>query len=259
MSWASRRQLIGLSIIILALGAGLFAYIQPRVTVAPTCFDLEMNGSESGVDCGGSCINFCTNEITEPTVLWVRPFAVTDSVHTAMAMIENRNAAAQIALPYEFRLYDAKGIFVARAQGVAMIPPSGRYAIVETGIQTGRAEVVSALIEFGQPKQPWKRIDPKIEELRVSTGGISLQSEGPIPRLFVTLSNPSPTVTFRNIATIAVLYDVNGNAVAGSKTSTSILYPGASREVVFTWPRPISVPIVRYEIIPILDVFSTEL
>lgn len=257
MSWAIKRQIIGLLIILAAIGGGVFAYVYPRVNVAPTCFDLEMNGDEDGVDCGGSCVNFCTAQIIEPTILWVRPFAVTDTVHTAMAMIENRNTAAQIALPYEFRLYDAKGIFVARAQGTAIIPPSGRYAIVETGIQTGKATVVSAAIEFGKPTTPWKRIDAEIEKLRVSTGGISLETEGTIPRLFATLSNNSPTVTLRNISTAAVLYDVNGNAIAGSKTFTSSLAPLGSRDVVFTWPRPIPAPVVRYEIIPVVDVFST--
>ncbi len=259
MFWAMRRQLVILGIILVALGVGVFAYVHPRVTVAPTCFDLEMNGDEDGVDCGGSCVNFCTAQISEPTILWTRPFAVTDSVHTAMAMIENRNSAGQIALPYEFRLYDAKGIFVARAQGTAIIPPSGRYAIVETGIQTGKATVVSAAIEFGKPTSPWKRIDPEIEKLRVSTSAISLEADGSIPRLFATLSNNSPTVTLRNISTAAVLYDINGNAVAGSKTFTSSLTPLASRDIVFTWPRPIGVPVVRYEIIPVVDIFSTKL
>jgi hypothetical protein len=259
MPWALKRQIFVLLIILTVIGGGVFSYVYPRVTVAPTCFDLEMNGDEDGVDCGGSCVNFCTNQITNPTILWVRPFAVTDSVHTAMAMIENRNSAGQISLPYEFRLYDARGVFVARAQGTAIIPPSGRYAIVETGIQTGKATVVSAQIEFGKTTTPWKRIDPNIEALRVSTANIAMEADGPIPRLFVTLGNNSPTVTLRNIATAAVLYDVNGNAIAGSKTFTSSLAPLETRDVVFTWPRPISVPVVRYEIIPIVDVFSTKL
>ena len=259
MSWAIRRQIIGALIILAALGAGIFAYVHPRVTVAPTCFDLEMNGNEDGVDCGGTCINFCSSQISTPTILWTRPFAVTDSVHTVMAMIENRNSAGQIALPYEFRLYDEKGVFVARAQGTAIIPPAGRYAIVETGIQTGKATVVSAAIEFGKTTTPWKRIAPEIEKLRVSTSDISLQSDGTIPRLFAKLSNNSSTVTLRNISTAAVLYDTNGNAVAGSKTFTSSLAPLSSRDVVFTWPRPIPVPVVRYEIIPVVDVFSTTI
>ena len=86
---------------------------------------------------------------------------------------------------------------------------------------------------------------------------MSLDTSGTIPRLFVTLGNPSPTVTLRNIATTAVLYDANDNAITASKTFLESIPPGGSVPVVFTWPKAIATPIVRWEITPVIDVFTT--
>ena len=258
MTWAGKRQLIIALVVAVAIGGAAFAYIYPKVNVAPTCSDMKQNGTETGVDCGGICARACVAEVIPPTVLWTRAFKIADSVYTAAASVENRNDVANAAIPYEFRLYDTKGIFVARQSGTVLLPPSGRYTIVETGIQTGNAVVGRAIVTFGTPKYAWQKIDPAIQKLRVSTSQISLDTDGVIPRLFVTLGNPSPTVTLRNISVAAVLYDQNGNAVTASKTFVSSISAEGKENIVFTWPKAFSTPIVRWEITPIIDVFATK-
>lgn len=258
MNWAAKRQLIIALIVVVVTGAAAFAYIYPKVNVAPTCSDMKQNGSETGVDCGGICARACMAEVVPPTVLWTRAFKIAESVYTAAASVENRNDVANAAIPYEFRLYDTKGVYVARQSGTVLLPPSGRYTIVETGIQTGNAVVGRATITFGTPKYAWQKIDPAIQKLRVSTSQISLDTEGAIPRLHATLGNPSPTTTLRNIVVAAVLYDQNGNAVTASKTFVSMIDAEGEEQVVFTWPKAFSTPIVRWEITPIIDVFATK-
>ena len=258
MSWSSRRRSVIVFILVVLLGGLAFWHYAPQLFKAPSCTDGKRDGDEVGVDCGGSCVNFCASQVQSPTVLWSRAFKVADSVYTAVASIENTNSAAIRSLPYEFRLYDAQGILVARVDGTALVPPSGSYAVVETGIQTGTATVVSTTFTFGNATVPWVRIDPAVASLRVTTSNISLDTTGPIPKLAATLTNPSPTAILRNLNVAAILYDANGNAVTASKTFIPSIGPQGSTSVVFTWPQALSAPVVRYDIIPVIDVFATS-
>jgi hypothetical protein len=161
-------------------------------------------------------------------------------------------------MPYEFRLYDEKGVFVARVQGSAVIPPSGSYAIVETGIQTGTANITSTTFEFGKSTVPWMRIDGEISKLRLSSSNIALDTTGVVPRLSATLLNASPTTTLRGVSVAAILYDANNNAITASKTFVPEFVPQTSQSVFFTWPKAIATPVVRYDILPTINVFTSS-
>ena len=78
-----------------------------------------------------------------------------------------------------------------------------------------------------------------------------------IPKLTATLTNPSVTTTLNNTSVAAIMYDGSDNAINASKTFVPKLAPGASVPIFFTWPQPITTPIVRYDIIPIIDIFHT--
>ena len=258
MSWAARRRLLIVLVILVVVGMGVFYKLSPIIFQAPMCTDGTQNGTETGIDCGGSCTNLCGSEVKVPTVLWARSFAVTDSVYNAIAYVENKNDAATRAIPYEFRLYDSKGIFVARVGGTAIIPPLGRYAIVETGIQAGETAVERTTFQFASTPAPWERITTEVATLKVSTGNIKLDTSGAIPRLSASVTNPSPTVALHNTVVAAILYDKNDNAVNVSRTFIPILAPGTTSSVFFTWPRALGAEIVRYELVPIIDVFNTQ-
>ena len=257
MSWSSKRQSFIVLLIAVILGGMVFWHYTPVIFANPSCTDGKQDGTEVGVDCGGSCSNFCSSQIKDPTILWSRSFKVAPSVYTAVASIENENDAGNQSMPYEFRLYDANGIFVSRVDGTAIIPPSVSYAIVETGIQTGNADVASTTFVFGKPAHPWMHIDPNVEKLRLSTSNINLDTTGPVPKLSATLTNSSPTAFIRNTTVAAILYDANGNAITASKTFVPSIAAQGTYPVVFTWPEPIATPVVRYDILPIIDVFTS--
>lgn len=255
MSWSSRRQLIIIFIVLVVIGGIVFLFLSPTIFKQATCFDFKQNGSEAGVDCGGDCQNLCSEQAKNPIVLWTRAFPVTESVYNAVAYIENQNDAGIEALPYEFRLYDERGIFVARVNGTALIPPQGRYAIVETGIQTGSATISTTNIQFSQSAEPWKRIPENIRALRVASSDTVMEGESSIPKLRAVLTNPSPTIGLYDISVSAILYDKDDNAINASKTFLPRLPAGGEANISFTWPRPLSVPVVRYDIIPVIDIF----
>ena len=258
MSWSLRRQLLIIFLALIVFSGVIFVYLYPVIFKAPMCTDGKKNGTETGVDCGGDCTNLCTNETKNPTVVWTRSFQVTEDVYNAIAYIENPNDAAIAALPYEFRLYDPKGTYITRVDGTAVIPPSGRYAIVETGIKTGNAVVGSTTFEWQTPTVPWQHISPSISSLRIKTSDISLNTSMSVPKLFATISDSSPVIPLRNIQVVAVLYDGSDNAVTISKTFVHTLEPEQDMPIYFTWPKSFTAPIVRYEIIPVIDVFATQ-
>ena len=94
MSWRAKRQ-IGVIFIFLAVAAVVLAiFLYPILVKKPTCFDTKMNGTETGVDCGGTCMKFCSADIKQPVVLWSRSFKVTDGLYNAAAYVQNQNPTA---------------------------------------------------------------------------------------------------------------------------------------------------------------------
>lgn len=260
MNWAVRRRIIIVLVVLAFLSSVTFYKLYPIIFKPALCTDLKQNGGEVGVDCGGPCNNFCAIEIKIPTLLWSRSFPVTDTVYNAVAYVENKNNAATKAIPYEFRLYDNNGILISRVDGVTLIPPLGRYAIVETGIKIGGPSVIVARTTFEFSSRPalWEKVPKVAERINVLTSDIKLDTSGTVPKLSATIYNPSPTVTLQNTVVAAILYDEKNNAVNTSRTIVPVLEPGAKTPIYFTWPRSLSAPIVRFELLPIIDVFNTQ-
>ena len=139
-----------------------------------------------------------------------------------------------------------------------MVPPLGRFVVVETGISTGNAAVGVTEFSFSTTPAVWEHIPEAVSRLRISTSEAAFDTSGVVPRLSATLLNSSLTTTLENTTVGAVLYDADDNAINVSKTFIPELKPGAKTQVVFTWPHAFSTPVVRYDIVPIIDVFHTE-
>lgn len=258
MTWAGRRQLFIALLIFGSIFSFLFWHFRSVIYVAPLCTDGKQNGDEVGVDCGGSCINFCSSQIKNPIVIWRRAFPVTDSVYNAVAYIENGNDAAIQSIPYEFRLYDDKGSFITRVQGTTALNPLGRYAIVETGIKVGNLKVEKTTFEFGKPTAQWVRVPEEIKKLRTSVDDVKITDTQTMPKVSASIRNTSPTVTLSDTYISAILYDANDNAINVSRTYVDTLHPNEAIPIYFSWPKPFGSTVARYEIIPLLDIFHTK-
>lgn len=258
MPWSLRRQIFIIFLLLFIFSGVVFWYVRPIIFAVPTCTDGKKDGDETGIDCGGSCVNLCTDEVKPPIVVWERSFLISDDVYNSVAYIENQNDAAISEMPYEFRLYDTKGTYVTRYDGTAIIPPSGRYVIMATGIKVGNATIGSTTFDFKTPSIPWQRIKPEISSLRVGTSNLSFATSTSVQKLNATIQNKSLTIPITNLEVAAILYDKDDNAVNISETYIHTLPAQAQMPIYFTWPRPFAVPVVRYEIIPIIDVFNTK-
>lgn len=195
----------------------------------------------------------------EISIIWSRSFRVVPGRYNAVAYIENQNKNAAIAkINYRFRFADADNIYIGKREGFTFIPPAGRFAIFEPAIDIGNSIPVYTTFEFTEiPK--WLQVETeKIKQLQVLVSDISLVNEATTPRLSVTLKNDS-LFTIPEVSVIALLYDVSGNAISGSRTYLDKLAPEQNTKINFTWPEPLPDGVIAKEIIPMYNIFSVKL
>lgn len=263
MTWAQARRL-RYSSIVLAVLIAIGGFVYYKVTdVVPTCFDGRKNGDELGVDCGGGCSLYCANTFADPKVRWVRTFPVTPGLVHAIAYIEHGypTAAAREAT-YSFKLYDERNSLIIERTGVTYIGPMGKSAIVDTLIPIGAATPARVQFAFTAPMR-WQKILSSFASLVIKTDRTSLEIEPKTTRapattrLAATLENQS-RYSFDTIDVIAILYDVNGNALAVSKSILPELPAQQNTMVYFTWPYEVE-GVSRIEILPRINPFDSTL
>lgn len=259
MTWAFKRQTFYVGVFIALLLVFGFLIIYPYVNKTPTCADNKQNGTETGVDCGGSCARACLSEVDKISVLWARAFRVVPGRYNAVAYLENHNKNTAVnKISYRFRFADANNIYVGKREGSTYVPPSGKFAVFEPGIDIGNSIPVYTTFEFTQIPE-WTVVpQKKINQLQVLVSNIALINEETSPVLSATIKNNSFFV-IPEIDVIAILYDENRNAVSASRTYLDSLTAEEKRDVNFTWPEPLSRTVVAKEIIPLYNIFLVKL
>lgn len=258
MTWALRRQILYIFLLIsvfLVLGYWVY-YPKER---APSCFDNTQNGLETGIDCGGICARACIAEVDPLKVLWSRSFKVVDGRYNALAYIENQNKNTIVKkINYKFRFADANNIYIGKREGSAYVPPSGRFAVFEPGIDVGNSTPVYTTFEFTEVPD-WRTVSgDKINQLKLLVSNISLTDEDTVPKLSASIKNNS-FFTIQGMDIVTILYDANHNAVSSSRTFLDSLLPNESKDVNFSWPEPFSSKVIEKEIIPTYDIDSAKL
>src|SRR3989338_7543276 len=130
MTWALKRQLSYIGILILFFGIFAFLIIYPGSKETPTCFDGRQNGTETGVDCGGTCARACLFESGQVSVRLARAFEVIPGRYNAVAYLTNHNKNLSAGrVKYQFRFADKDNVYLGRREGYTYIPP-GRDLVV---------------------------------------------------------------------------------------------------------------------------------
>jgi uncharacterized protein YegL len=239
-SWSHRRQLLYLLIpLVLALGA--YAFIYSKYIYSPaTCFDGVKNGTETGVDCGGTCALLCKGDVLTPVVLWAKSFNVSGSVWNSVAYIQNSNLTSSAkSVQYVFRLYDANNAVVVTRTGSIDIPANKTFAVFEGGISTGN--VVIKHTDFSFSNDPTWQVDTtKSPNLSISNDPVVNASTS--PKISGTITNQT-LETVGPVELVALIFDGRQNAIGASKTVIDPLASGASSNFIFTWPHPFPVGI----------------
>lgn len=249
MSWALRRRFIILGIIAAAVALALGFFYFTIIHVPPSCTDNKQNGTEEGVDCGGTCTYLCTASEAEPSVRFVRPVSPMSGRTDVIAYIDNPNAnAAAKRLPYTIELYDSQNVVVAKKDGTVDLPPNSTVPIFVPDFYTGDHAVARAFLTFDEPSHYWYRYQetrtlPKVANVVLTTSNT--------PRITATAVNTGAT-SVGGTYFVATVFDTEGNAIAASQTIATGIPAQGSVELTFTWPSAFSGTVSRIEVVPLV-------
>lgn len=257
MSWASRRQFKYATGVIIFLGLIVFAFAYPYIFKKPTCSDKKQNGVETGIDCGGTCSLVCKSDISEPNVLWSRAFHVTGTTYNLVAFVENRNNDAGVVnAPYEFKVYDTNNKFLGRKEGRTFIPPNQQFAVFESRFDAGQSQIKNVTFEFN-PALTWIKKEPTLQTLKINVSKIIFNDDKDTPSLTAVVNNDS-IYDIPGFDVVAILYDIDRNAINASKTTKGKLSSNVSLPLVFTWPEALSSFPVTKDVLIQINPFSVS-
>ncbi len=255
MSWAMRRQFTYLSIILGVLLLILFWIFYPMIFKKPTCFDNKQNGTETGIDCGGSCSLICSVDTTNPVVVWSRAFPVTANIYNLASYVENRNQSAAVEkADYEFLIYDTNNKLIGRRTGSTFIPPNQPFVVFEPRFNSGEVEVKSISFEFISPLA-WHKKEPILNTLPIKVDKIVLENNFNLPRLTANIKNDS-IYDLPSFSVVGILYDIDHNVINLSKTEKDGLLSNANLPVSFTWPEALTGDPVKNDILIQVNPFT---
>lgn len=244
-SWSTKRKygyfLVVIGILAFAIGVPFFFFFYK----APTCSDGKQNGNERGVDCGGACSRLCPADFSSPKVIWAYAVKVVPGVYNLLAYIQNPNQSVEaVSLPYIFRMYDDEGILVAEKEGRAFVPAGQKFAVFESGVRTGERLPAKTIFEF--TNVPEWRIGGIFSQVRMLSVNLD---QGKNPSAEAKVKNDTVDRSFSNITAFIILYNKDDNRVNFSKTIIDNIAPGEQKSIYFTWPEPLSEPVVRSEVL----------
>ncbi|OHA22817.1 MAG: hypothetical protein A3C72_02800 [Candidatus Taylorbacteria bacterium RIFCSPHIGHO2_02_FULL_43_32b] len=199
----------------------------------PNCFDNMKNQDEFGVDCGGSCAKVCTNEIAQISPDWVRFFEVKYGVYSVAVRAQNPNNLVAFSVPYRIKLYGSTGLLLGERDGEVYIPPNQAFGIFEGAISVPNDKPARVTFEW-RDKTNWVKNSAVNKPMVIKDVIRSFNGPG-FPRVTALMENTS-LQTVRNVRGVAIVYDLNGNAIAASKTIIDKVAGGGKAEMVFSWP-----------------------
>lgn len=257
MSWASKRRAQYLFGVFLFFGLILFLILYPYIFKKPTCADGKQNGTETGVDCGGSCLSMCPNDVSEPIVVWARAVPVIDNIYNLVALVENPNKISAIEnAKYEFRVYNTNNELVGVREGSTFISPNKRFAVFEPRFDLGEGTLKSVTFDFIAPYD-WVKKETKLDTLPIRNENIVFENSADYPSLSLSVKNDS-IYNLPEFDVISILYDIDGNVINASKTHKNPLASGEASSVFFTWPKHFdSIPVVK-DIFVLINPFNVS-
>lgn len=203
----------------------------------PTCTDSLQNGEEKGVDCGGGCVQICPADVSLPQLRWAKSFEVNEGQYNVVAYIDNKNQTAGTPeLRYTIKLYSGDEV-VKEITGQAILPPNSIYPIFEGRVFVDKDKPVTSTSVVLEPVELW--LPASAERDQFNTTDINLTGADSKPQLRVEIENTTLTDA-RDIVVVATIFNDDGEAVTASQTSVEYLAALASKDIIFTWPKPIA-------------------
>lgn len=235
MEWSKKRKIFYVAAFVGVIALVLIPAVYLIVYKEPTCFDGAQNGSEAGIDCGGSCALYCTFEMKPLRIVWAKPFLFAPGHYDIGAYVENPNQSAGIpSLRYTVRAFDAEGEEVAERTGVLEVGP-GSPALLFEGNFSSETLPVRAEVDFDPAYQSaWRKA--KRAETKLVTKNYAIRYSDAGPRFDAVVVNTDPVTPAGRTVVGAIILDGTRNPVAVSRTIVDGIANGGEQPVFFTWP-----------------------
>jgi Mg-chelatase subunit ChlD len=210
------------------------------------CFDGLAGKRERGMDCGGECVRICAADVIPPKIEWADSFEIVPGQYNAVAYVENANKlAATPELAYVFELLEGDEVVAVR-EGKTILPPDSVYPIFEGRIYTTDGRKVTSTRLTLKAADMW--IPANVGREQFKTSNIELLQADTKPRLEARIENTEVTAA-EEVEVVATLFNALGEPVTASQTFVDSLAARTIKDVVFTWPQPLT-KTIRSCIIP---------
>jgi hypothetical protein len=188
----------------------------------------------------------CPAQYIPLNVLWTRYSRVTEGSYNVLAYVENPNInAGANNLSYTFKLYDKDGALISQRDGVTFAPASKIMAVFEPDLQTGSR--IPTRVDFSLTS-PAVWVKQTSSENGLFTSQSVISQENSSPRFSAVLTN-STVNQIKKVEAVGIVYDIEGNTIAFSRTIVELLNGNESRTIYFNWPEPFSETYARTEIV----------
>lgn len=158
MTWRQRKKLF-YGLIFIGLIAGILILIFLAFRATPSCRDRRQNQGETGVDCGGPCLDCAISKLQPLKTYPARHFIYEDNSFDLIGEIENPNGGyGVVELEYQFIIRGSGGE-VAQVNGTSFILPTERKYILNLNRQAPVFPIASvnfSIIKF--PVTSWRKI-----------------------------------------------------------------------------------------------------
>ena len=214
--------------------------------VPPNCLDRILNGDETGVDCGGDCVQICVADILPPKVVWSESFEINEGQYNLVSYVENPNQVAGTPeLQYKFELFN-NGELVGERSGQTALPPNSIYPIFEGRVTIDDNQPVTETRLTINQTDLW--LPSSLERGQFRATDINLSGADSRPRLEVDIRN-SFLSEAEDVEVVATIFNDLGKPITASQTYIENIEADSTERIIFTWPNPIA-KTVRSCVIP---------
>lgn len=250
-SWAQKRRFLyggTLVVFVLVILAIIFVKIFYKV---PSCSDGIQNGSEKGIDCGGSCQKLCSNDFLAPINKWAHYERVAPGLYNIAAYIANPNInVGAFDVPYHIQIYDNKDtLLITEYDGLVTIPPGRDTLAFKASVNVGQRTPAKVLFQLTN-NPVWQKTKDQLLKLKILDKQYSEDERGSY--LQVYLKNEGYE-TLGKLSVYAVLYDQNQNTLGFSKTTIDQIMGGETATAPFTWSTNHSGKVVSIDVLPVAE------
>ncbi len=254
MSWTRERKTFVTFVVLgFLLAVGILSAL-PFVLKAPMCTDGIKNGTETGVDCGGSCALVCKNSIVPLEIRWQRSIEVDEKTYDAVAYVVNKNnTAIPTYVAFTVILSDKNGATIVEKEGRTVILPGAATPLYVPNISVGEQVPVRTRFEITETG-PFNTYSNKdfLKNIQVTNQVFDNTTE--TPRLTLTIKNTIFDAV-KDVDVYALLYDEEDTLIAIGKTYIESIAPQSQEKAYFSWRTPFSSP-KRFEFILVRDPFA---